>query len=75
MMMIAGCGRDKDQSDLQISKNVEFGKTDYEKITDSNNQLGFTVLSEPNQIRTAIFLFRRRVYSWLYRWFIMEPMA
>ena len=37
MMMIAGCGKGKDQSGLQISDNVEFGKTDYEKITDANN--------------------------------------
>ena len=71
MMMIAGCGRDKDQSDLQISKNVEFGKTDYEKITDSNNQLGFTVLSEaqPNKdgnifiSPTSLFMALSMVYN------------
>ena len=71
MMMIAGCGKDKDQSDLQISKNVEFGKTDYEKITDSNNQLGFTVLSEaePNKdgnifiSPTSLFMALSMVYN------------
>ena len=71
MMMIAGCGKDKDQSDLQISKNVEFGKTDYEKITDSNNQLGFTVISEagPNKdgnifiSPTSLFMALSMVYN------------
>ena len=50
-MMIAGCGKGKEQNGLQISDNVEFGSTDYEKVTDSNNRLGFTVLSEaqPNK--------------------------
>ena len=71
MMMIAGCGKDKDQSDLQISKNVEFGKTDYEKITDSNNQLGFTVLSEAEPDKdgnifispTSLFMALSMVYN------------
>ena len=50
-IMIAGCGKGKEQNGLQISDNVEFGSTDYEKITDSNNGLGFNMLSEaqPNK--------------------------
>ena len=31
--MIAGCGKGKDQNGLQISDNVEFGKTDWDKGT------------------------------------------
>ena len=69
--MITGCGKGKDQSGLQISDNVEFGSTDYEKITDSNNQLGFTVLSEaqPNKdgnvfiSPTSLFMALSMVYN------------
>ena len=69
--MIAGCGKGKDQNGLQISDNVEFGSTDYEKITDSNNGLGFTVLSEaePNKdgnifiSPTSLFMALSMVYN------------
>ena len=69
--MIAGCGKGKDQNGLQISENVEFGSTDYEKITDSNNQLGFTMLSEaePNKdgnifiSPTSLFMALSMVYN------------
>ena len=69
--MITGCGKGKDQNGLQISDNVEFGETDYEKITDSNNQLGFTVLSEaePNKdgnvfiSPTSLFMALSMVYN------------
>ena len=67
----AGCGKNKDQSGLEISDNVEFGRTDYEKITDSNNGLGFTVLSEaePNKdgnifiSPTSLFMALSMVYN------------
>ena len=69
--MITGCGKGKDQNGLQISDNVDFGDTDYEKITDSNNQLGFTVLSEaePNKdgnifiSPTSLFMALSMVYN------------
>ena len=69
--MIAGCGKGKDQNGLQVSDNVEFGSTDYEKITDSNNGLGFTVLSEaePNKdgnifiSPTSLFMALSMVYN------------
>ena len=69
--MITGCGKGKEQNGLQISDNVEFGSTDYEKITDSNNQLGFTVLSEaqPNKdgnvfiSPTSLFMALSMVYN------------
>ena len=69
--MITGCGKGKDQNGLQISDNVEFGSTDYEKITDSNNQLGFTMLSEaePNKdgnifiSPTSLFMALSMVYN------------
>ncbi len=31
-VMAAGCGKSKDQSNLEISNDVEFGETDYVEI-------------------------------------------
>ena len=45
-VVAAGCGNNMGQNSLEISDNVEFGETDYEKIVSSNNGLGLTWFSE-----------------------------
>lgn len=45
LMPLSGCGTDTNNS-LQISKDVEFGTQDYEKIIAPNNELGFNLLGE-----------------------------
>ncbi|WP_339252133.1 serpin family protein [Sporosarcina sp. FSL W8-0480] len=45
LMPLSGCGTDTNNS-LQVSKDVEFGTLDYEKIIAPNNELGFKLLDE-----------------------------
>lgn len=51
LLMIAGCGAEKDAGSLQVSNDVDFGKSDYNTIVSPNNKLGFDLLEEvePNE--------------------------
>ncbi|MDW0118752.1 serpin family protein [Sporosarcina thermotolerans] len=46
LIPLSGCGTDSNHNSLQISKDVEFGEQDYEKIITPNNELGFNLLDE-----------------------------
>ncbi|MFC5604999.1 serpin family protein [Sporosarcina koreensis] len=46
LLPVAGCGTSANQSSLQIAEGVEFGKMDYEKIVEPNNELGFILLDQ-----------------------------
>lgn len=45
ILFVTSCGL----GNQVISSHVDFGKTDYKKITSSNNQLGFDLLSHVNE--------------------------
>lgn len=70
-VMAAGCGKSKDQSNLEISNDVEFGETDYVEIVSSNNELGLSWFSEaePNKdgnvfiSPTSLFMALSMVYN------------
>ncbi len=46
LVIMTGCGTDNKSGGLEISKDVEFDKKDYEKIVSPVNELGFKLLHE-----------------------------
>ena len=46
LIFTASCGLENQKGEVGISSHVDFGKNDYKKISSSNNQLGFELLSD-----------------------------
>ena len=70
-LLTLGCGKETKQGNTTIAEDVQYGQTDYEKITKANNGLGFTWFAEaqPNNdgnifiSPTSLFMALSMVYN------------
>ena len=51
LLYVTGCGPEKSEGYSFIASDVEFGEDDYQKIVESNNKLGFNLVTkvDPNE--------------------------
>ena len=49
LMLVTGCGKELNPESLKLSNDVQFGITDYQKISTPNNQLGFQLFGEVSE--------------------------